>query len=334
MDQKIDFVILWVDGNDKKWQKEKNIYKPKLQNDENNNTIRFRDWDNLVYWFRMVEENASWVNKIYFITWGHVPIWLNTKNEKLVIVNHKDYIPSEYLPTYNSNTIELNLFRIKELSDNFVLFNDDMFIIRKTKPRDFFRNGVPLECYSEIPHKSIKPNDTYDHTLLNNIAIINKYFNKKEVYKKNFFKYFNYRYGIKDNLKTLSLLQYSTFSMIDNKHVPVALKKEVLKELWHKEYDSFNNSSLNRFRDLSDISQYLIRYYQLASGNFIPRTSKFGTYIALENDNTKNIKKIERKKYKLACFNDTPKVTDFENSKRTLNEYFEKKYNKKSSFEK
>ena len=28
MNNKIDFVITWVDGNDPKWQKEKNKYKP------------------------------------------------------------------------------------------------------------------------------------------------------------------------------------------------------------------------------------------------------------------------------------------------------------------
>ncbi|MBQ6357217.1 MAG: capsule biosynthesis protein CapK, partial [Solobacterium sp.] len=38
---------------------------------------RFKDWGLFKYWFRGVEKFAPWVNKIYFITWGHVPTWLD-----------------------------------------------------------------------------------------------------------------------------------------------------------------------------------------------------------------------------------------------------------------
>ena len=61
---------------------------------------RFRDCDNLQYVFRGIEKYVPWANKIYFITWGHVPGWLNTDNDKIVIVKHEDFIPKEYLPTF------------------------------------------------------------------------------------------------------------------------------------------------------------------------------------------------------------------------------------------
>ena len=333
MNDKIDFVILWVDGNDEKWLEEKEKYQPKKSNKENNGKNRFRDWDNLKYWFRSIEENAPWVNNIYFVTWGHLPSWLNVKNPKLKVITHKDYIPKEYLPTYNSNTIELNLFRYEDLSENFVLFNDDMFIMEKVEESDFFKNNKPVECYSEITNESSKANEIYKHTLLNNIGIINKYFKKRQVYKKDIFKYINPKYGFKDNLNTILLSRFGSFAMIDNKHLPVSLKKSVLKELWDKEYDAFNKSSLNRFRDLSDVSQYLVRYWQLASGNFYPRSSKYGMYFALNDDNKDIIKELEKRKYKIVCFNDTEKVTDFEKSKKSLNDYLEKRYPNKSSFE-
>lgn len=38
-----------------------------------NRVIRYRDWENLKYWFRGVETFAPWVNKVYFITYGHIP---------------------------------------------------------------------------------------------------------------------------------------------------------------------------------------------------------------------------------------------------------------------
>jgi len=145
---KIDFVILWVDGNDPKWLEEKNKY----LNDKKMLTAsasRYRDWDNLQYWFRGVEKFAPWVNNIYFITWGHVPSWLNINHPKLKIVNHKDYLDEKNLPVFNSNAIELEMHKITGLSEHFVAFNDDMFIINNVEESDFFRNGKPCDNFVE-----------------------------------------------------------------------------------------------------------------------------------------------------------------------------------------
>jgi hypothetical protein len=59
-----------------------------------------------------VEKYAPWVNRVFFITCGQCPPWLNRNHPKLRLVDHKDFIPLEYLPTFNSMTIELNLHRI------------------------------------------------------------------------------------------------------------------------------------------------------------------------------------------------------------------------------
>ena len=48
----IDFVILWVDGNDPEWLKEKREYQGITEN-ENSSDNRFRDWGILPYWFRL-----------------------------------------------------------------------------------------------------------------------------------------------------------------------------------------------------------------------------------------------------------------------------------------
>ena len=46
----IDFVITWVDGNDKEWQQARAEYEVPANSDAGGN--RYRDWDNLQYWFR------------------------------------------------------------------------------------------------------------------------------------------------------------------------------------------------------------------------------------------------------------------------------------------
>ena len=57
------------------------------------------------------------------------------------------YNTEKYLPTFNANTIELNLHRIEGLAEQFVYFNDDMFITDHVKPEDFFRDGHPMDTY-------------------------------------------------------------------------------------------------------------------------------------------------------------------------------------------
>ena len=95
----VDIVVLWVDGADPEWLDEYSKYKG-LSGDQR--ASRFRDWGNLRYWFRGVERYAPWANKIHFVTWGHLPQWLDTTCPKLHIVNHRDFIPEKYLPTFIS----------------------------------------------------------------------------------------------------------------------------------------------------------------------------------------------------------------------------------------
>ena len=148
--EKIDFVLTWVDGSDPDWLAQRREYQPGRGTDAGES--RYRDWDNLQYWFRGVEKFAPWVNKIYFVTWGHVPKWLNTAHEKIRIVKHEDFMAPAYLPTFNINSIELNLHRIKGLSEHFVFFNDDMFLIDSVRPEDYFKNGLREKNASAIIH--------------------------------------------------------------------------------------------------------------------------------------------------------------------------------------
>ena len=98
--QDIDFVITWVDGNDLEWKREKAARLGHTDMDisvnADNRKERYRDWDNLRYWFRGMEKYAPWVRKVHFVTWGHIPQWLNTKHPKLNIVCHEDFIPQKF----------------------------------------------------------------------------------------------------------------------------------------------------------------------------------------------------------------------------------------------
>ncbi|MEE3342816.1 MAG: Stealth CR1 domain-containing protein [Bacilli bacterium] len=336
MNEKIDFVVLWVDGNDKEWQKEKNKYD--IKNNADGSIYRYRDWDLLQYWFRGVEKFAPWVNKVYFITWGHIPNWLDTSNEKLVVVNHKDYIPKEYLPTFSANTIENNIFRIKDLSEHFVLFNDDLYLINNVKKEDFFENGIPKETVGlnvHCPKKSL----VSQYFCINDTSIINEHFDFKKSIKENRNKWLNLSNG-KALLRTLVLLKCPRFPGFWQHHLSTSLCKSTMEEVWEKEYDILNNTCLHKFRENTDVNQWLFKEWQIASGNFVIRNHRFGKSYYIDRDGIKGTKheiitNIKSQKMKMIAINDGPMSDEeFNDILNSLKKAFEKILTDKCSFEK
>ena len=72
----IDVVILWVDGLDPAWLRQKREYLPPAEGDSDS-ANRYRDWGLLPYWFRAIETFAPWVRKVHFVTWAMcLPFWI------------------------------------------------------------------------------------------------------------------------------------------------------------------------------------------------------------------------------------------------------------------
>jgi hypothetical protein len=92
---------------------------------------RFADHECLRYSLRSVRQYAPWINKIYLVTAGEHPSWLDTSHPAIQLVRHDEIFPNlKSLPTFNSNAIETCLYRIPGLSQRFLYFNDDIFITR------------------------------------------------------------------------------------------------------------------------------------------------------------------------------------------------------------
>lgn len=322
---KIDVVITWVDGNDKAWQAEKEKYLP-LRSDK----VRYRNWDNVQYIFRGIEKFMPWVNCVHFVTWGHLPKWMNTNYEKLHVVNHKDFIPKEYLPTFNSNAIELNLHRIPGLSENFINFNDDMFVIAPTKPNDFFENGLPKDM-AVISPSPVK-REIIANIEMNNIGIINDHFNVKDIYKHRK-KWFNFRYG-KYIVRTLIFSKFNTILGIFEPHIPFSYKKSTFAKVWEVEHEALDATCRNKTRAKNDVNQWLLRQWQIMTGDFEPRRWDFGLLTSAGPDDEKIINILRKPgKIKMLCINDTTKVSDFEKSKHAINTALEQLLPEKSKFE-
>lgn len=328
----IDFVVLWVDGNDPEWRKEKNEQLTKIGYPTDNRNARYRDWDNMMYWFRGVEKFAPWVNKVHFVTYGHLPSWLNVNNPKLNIVNHKDFIPQKYLPSFNSSALEINIHRIDGLSDNFVYFNDDMFLINDVSKEDFFYHNKPVTfgCFVKNISQNRMDEDPYFGMLAKNGQVISKIYSKYSAIFKHPFLFYNLKYGrhILSNIRTL----FDDSYVIDSTHLPQAFTKQSFETMWDKVPNIMEDTANSKFRNKTNVNQDLFKSQQVLSGNFYPQSRKSGTPLFFSDEEfMKNT--IENQTFKMCCVADDVSDDDFDSAVERLKGYFDKILSEKSQFE-
>lgn len=333
----IDFVVLWLDSNDPKWQKDYATYSPNSKFGKGK--VRFRDHNIFNYWFRAVETYAPWVHKVFLITNGKFPDWINKECPKLELVEHADYIPLEFLPTFNSSVIEIFINRIKGLSEHFVYFNDDFFLNAPVKPDYYFRNGLPCDnnkesCFN-VPIYTKEDRFGITIAMFACIGIVNGHFNRWKTVRQSPMRWFGPHLGIKGLITSCLLAKQRLFIGFTNYHVEQAFLKSIFDEAWEKEKD-FMINSCTRFRTEVCAIQYLFRYWQFASNKFHP-LKRNRAFFFLNNKGV--IKEIEKtmmnKKVSSICLNDSAFCTDedYEYFKKELNRIFERKFPLKSSFE-
>lgn len=327
----IDFVILWVDGSDPAWRAEFDGARREAGRNADSSAIRYRDWDNLRYWFRGVERYASWVRRIHFVTWGHVPEWLDTSNPKLNVVRHSDFIPAEYLPTFNSNAIELNLWRIEGLAEQFVLFNDDMFLVRECRPDDFFRDGLPCD----MARLSVVQPSSVGHIIYNNLELVNAAYDKRTAVRSNPGRWFSPKYGIGNLLKTLTLMPWSMFTGIWDSHQPQPHLTDDFRRAWEMWGERIDATSRSRFRELTDVSHWLVRYARIAEGRFVPRDLRDCRLMTLSDSTIDDVcRDVAEGRWRMVCLNDSEDIADFASMRERLKRAFDNRLPQKSGYEK
>ena len=142
----MDAVITYVNGLDPVWQE---AYRSRLGEDIKRK--HFRDWGTLKYLLRGIEAHLPFVRNVFLVVSGEsqVPEWAD--REGLKIVFHRDIIPAQFLPVFNSTAIEMYLHRIPGLDEEFIYLNDDFFPVRDCRQEHFFRDGG-----SGIPPASVR----------------------------------------------------------------------------------------------------------------------------------------------------------------------------------
>ncbi len=173
--QPIDAVVLWVDGNDPVLAEKRKHYLKKENKTSNHSgalPTRFASNNEIRYCILSILTFAPFIRNIFLVTDGQDPglgkeieRYFPGKSNTLKIVGHKEIFRGfeQYLPSFNSSSIESMIWRIKGLSENFIYFNDDVFLIRETEQEDWFIDNKPvlrgrwkIPPYKKMMSKSIK----------------------------------------------------------------------------------------------------------------------------------------------------------------------------------
>lgn len=334
----IDFVVTWLDSTDEEWQRQYAYYKELYTGHKE--AARFRNMDIFRYWFRAVEQYAPWVNKVFLVTNGTFPKWINEEHPKLVLIKHSDYIPEEYLPTFNSCTIELFMHKIPGLSEQFVYFNDDFFLNAPVFPETFFRDGLPcdnnIESMCNVPIYSKENGYGIYMSILANIGVINAHFDRRQTTRLSPKRWYGWHLGKYGLLLSLMLRHSKKFIGFSWRHFEQPFLKSVFEEAWGKAQEVLLGSC-NRFRKEVQLNPYFFRYWQFATNQFYPVRLDKSKNFTLRTSVLNLVKEaLDNPKMLTICLNDTPYCPDeeFKVINQELQRIFEQKFPSKSSFEK
>ena len=268
----------------------------------------------LKYSLRSVELYAPWVNKIFILmNTKKQPSWIK-ENDKIVVVEHLDTFPSqEYLPNFNSNAIETTIANIRDLSEHYIYFNDDIFLGRKTKYTDFFTPSGK--------------------------AVLDDYTNK------------NTTNIVKDENTNILNIEFPPSSDKIYKHIPIPQLKSVVLEFNKKYADfihwirltkkrkdkGFNICEKNKLNSPCQQLHYPIaKFTKLKDKAVFKNNNENNTYIPNIDPNfSKKLKQLMNKKTLFFCINDVE--TNPDRKKKLYDEvleFFNVDYPNKASFEK
>ena len=309
----IDLVYLWVDGNDPKWQAKRNAFlERKVENSLSSFNGRYVNNDELKYSLRSVERYAPWIRKIFIVTDDQTPEWLDIENPKIKIIDHKEILPAESLPCFNSNVLEHFLYKISNLSEYFILSNDDTFFNKIVSPTTFFgKDGFPIIRLTRKPFRRFrwflreqifkKPHKLYSKAL----------FNAAELVKQKFGFFYN------------GLPHHNIDSYLKSDCIRVA------EQIFKNEID---HTKMNHIRNANDVQRIVYSYVALAEkrGHLRYVSNDESLHIHIQKD--RHFEKLKKFNPTFFRMNDTEYADD--NDRMKLKVWLSTRFPEKSEFEK
>ena len=144
----IDMVFTYVDGDDpahvEKRRRFESLYPDSdIRRDtraDRNLEARYLDVGEIAFSVQSVVKYLPWVRTIFVVTDSQVPPVSRhlLASGRVRVVDHRELIPAEYLPTFSSRVIESCLHRIPGLSEVFLYDNDDYLHFSSIEPSAFY----------------------------------------------------------------------------------------------------------------------------------------------------------------------------------------------------
>ena len=226
------------------------------------------------------------------------------------------------------------MHRIPGLAENFVYFNDDMFLIKKVRPEQYFKNDLPVDMLALQPDVANTKDQVMPYIYLNNTMLLAKYFDKRENMKKQPGAYFHPGYPFMYFIYNMLELAFPLFTGFYTVHGPSPFKKSTFVKMWELEPELLNEVCSHKFRQKEDVSQYVIREWQKLSGDFVNKNSYWlCKYFDVSDHNEKLLRMIRKHTGKIACVNDSNHGIDFEKAKAEINAAFTEGFPERSAFE-
>jgi hypothetical protein len=261
----IDVVISWVDGNDPGLAAKRAGYLKGNHGDlhPGAHPTRFASVNEIRYCVLSILRFAPFIRKIFIVTDGQDPnLYEDIQSHfpervgALRIVDHREIFAGfeQYLPSFNSISIGHMIWRIRGLSDRFVYFNDDTFLIRSIEPKDWFMSNEPVirGKWTVAPFHKIVWNELrrfYYHTVRNKL---------------------NYEPRASFNLgqwNSAAILGFKT-SYFTNSHTPHTVDRKIAEEFFHKNRSLIEKNISYRFRNHTQFTFIsLCNHLQLLRGN-------------------------------------------------------------------
>jgi hypothetical protein len=308
----IDAVYTWVDGDDPEWIESKRRLEAKLQgieyHEEANHAARFRSRDELKYSLRSLEMYAPWFRKIFLVTNGQRPSWLNVDDPRIELVTHDDiYDDKSNLPTFNSNSIISRLHHIPGLSEHYVYINDDVFFGRPVSPDQFF---LPSGLAKVSPSNNRRP------------------FGEPSVMDEP-------HINLTRNMRSLLQQEFGITVSRAIKHTPHPQLRSVQLEMEERFPEHFKKTWSSHFRHHEDIvADQLFHYYAQIAGKAVPGTLRYN-YINVLDDKYASVLKstLTYRDRDTFCINDAPVPYATPISEETVADFLESYFPIRSSFE-
>lgn len=309
----VDLVYLWVDGNDPVWQAKHNAFIGKTEESSPINCKgRYANNDELKYSLRSVETYAPWIRTVFIVTDNQVPEWLDISNTKVKIIDHKDIMPAESLPCFNSALIEHFLYKIPGLAEHFLLANDDMYLNKAVTVDDFFtKEGFPIIRLGRRPFRKFrwfwrvnvrkKPLKNYSFTIARASQLVDD------------------KYGV-------------YYTGMPHHNIDSYLKSDMQRVVEDYFRDEFAANNKNRMRSNDDIQRILFSYTALAlkRGKLRYVTRKESMHVEIQKE--RHYRRLEKFRPMFFCMNDSEYAKD--EDRKTAKEYLERRFPDKSEFEK